>query len=375
MRFLCLVALLLSVPLGALTLSADERDELSRDLARWQTKFGNDDHVAKDKLPALQAANPYATFSHLTKFALLSDNEFSQFASSPSPSPSLLPAALPAAATLNRSAVGGTGVDTVDWTTQSTCVTPVKWMGKCRSDWAIAAAAAVSSAHCLATSQFIDLSVQQVLSCTYSSGLDSCWGPGTPFDGMQWLLERSSALCTEKANPYTSGHSGVTPKCSDNTKCTRSISLYVGEIERARGEAALEEQLRTQPVVAFATTNNYAWRLYTGGLLSWCPGGRLDQAVLVVGYGTEDVGYALPPVGFFKVRSAWGTDWGEHGDVRLARGPGTGDFGTCDIATHLVYPQRLPFRTKASDVASTTAPHRPTPPASSRMSTASDDES
>ncbi|KDO28945.1 hypothetical protein SPRG_06046 [Saprolegnia parasitica CBS 223.65] len=364
MRFLCLVALLLSVPLGALTLSADERDELSRDLARWQTKFGNDDHVrtamvlvrgtlttddllwrlkaAKDKFPALQAANPY-------------------FASSPMPVPPQT--ALPAAATLNRSAVGGTVVDTVDWTTQSTCVTPVKWMGKCRSDWAIAAAAAVSSAHCLATGEFIDLSVQQVLSCTYSSGLDSCWGPGTPFDGMQWLLERSSALCTEKANPYTSGHSGVTPKCSDNTKCTRSISLYVGEIEQARGETALEEQLRTQPT---HFNNNYAWQLYTGG--------RLDQAVLVVGFGTEDVGSALPPVGFFKVRSAWGTDWGEHGDVRLARGPGTGDFGTCDIATHLAYPLRLPFRTKASDVASTTAPHRPTPPASSRMSTASDDE-
>ncbi|EQC29507.1 hypothetical protein SDRG_12755 [Saprolegnia diclina VS20] len=92
--------------IGALHISADERHKLSHDLTLWQQKFGHDDHVraamklvrgtlttddllrrlkaAKDRLPALQAANPHATFSHLTKFALLTDNEFAQFVSSSS---------------------------------------------------------------------------------------------------------------------------------------------------------------------------------------------------------------------------------------------------------------------------------------------------
>ncbi|KDO28948.1 hypothetical protein SPRG_06049 [Saprolegnia parasitica CBS 223.65] len=358
------VAAILAPPLSSATtteapnLSGDERDELSRDLTRWQKKFGNDDHVrtamglvrgtlttddllwrlkaAKDELPTLRAANPYATFSHLTKFALLTDIEFAQFASSPSPVPP--PVALPAAATLNRSAVGGIVVSVVDWTKQSVCVAPAKWIGKCRSDWAIMAAAAVSSAHCLATGEAINLSVQQVLSCTYMGGSESCSGPGTPFDGMQWLVRQSSALCTGSAIPYTSGHSGVAPFCSDNAECAGSISLQVGVAVEARGEAALEKQLQKQPVVAYATTNNYVWRQYTGGLLSWCPSGRLDQAVLVVGFGTEDFGFSLPPTRFFKVRNAWGPDWGENGDIRLARGPGAGDFSPCNITSYFTYP-------------------------------------
>ncbi|KDO24747.1 hypothetical protein SPRG_10281 [Saprolegnia parasitica CBS 223.65] len=388
MRFLRVLFLMTIVLLAwvmtvdALNISAHERDELTRDLTRWQKKFGHDDHVraamalvrgtvttddllwrlkaAKDKLPALQAANPYATFSHLTKFALLSDNEFAQFASSPSPVPP--PVALPAAATLSRSAVGGIVVSVVDWTKQSVCVAPAKWIGKCRSDWAIMAAAAVSSAHCLATGEAIDLSVQQVLSCTYMGGSESCSGPGTPFDGMQWLVRQSSALCTGSAIPYTSGHSGVAPFCSDNAECAGSISLQVGVAVEARGEAALEKQLQKQPVVAHATTNNYAWRLYNTGVLSWCPRGRLDQAVLVVGYGTETSGSNDPPVGFFKVRNAWGPDWGENGDIRLARGPGSGDFGACEVAARLTYPTLVPLEAPVSGARSTKAPRKPTSP-------------
>ncbi|EQC29494.1 hypothetical protein SDRG_12742 [Saprolegnia diclina VS20] len=389
MRFLSLLPLLLSVTLATFNISDDERRDLNRDLTLWQKKFGNDDHLraamklvrgtlttddllrrlkaTKDKLPTLQAANPYATFSHLTKFALLTENEFARFASSSPPVPPSV--SLPPAVALNRSVAGRAVAASVDWTKQSTCVGPAKWIGKCRSDWAIMAAAVVSSAHCLATGQAIDLSVQQVLSCTYLGGPDSCSGPGTPLEGMQWLVQRSSALCTEKAIPYTSGYWGVASFCSDNAKCAGSISLYVDEIVEARGEAALLQVLQMQPVVAFATTNNYVWRQYAGGLLSWCPLGRLDQAVFVVGYGTQDVGLSLPPVDFFKVRSAWGTDWGENGDVRLARGPGAGDFSTCDIAAYLTYPERLPFRAKA-DAASANAPRRPTP--SYRMPTTDD---
>ncbi|EQC29505.1 hypothetical protein SDRG_12753, partial [Saprolegnia diclina VS20] len=245
MRFVSFFALLLvSTTVAALNISDDERHELSRDLMLWQQKFGDDDHVraamklvrgtlttddllrrlkaTKDKLPALHATNPYATFSHLTKFALLTDNEFARFVSG-SASASVVPP-LPAAPASthrsNRSADVGGAMDaySVDWTTRSICVPPVKFKGNCGSNWAIVAAAAVSSTHCLTTGDAINLSAQQVLSCSYPSGTDGCKGAGFAQHAMRWLVSQPSALCSESAIPYTSGETGSAAFCSDNAK-------------------------------------------------------------------------------------------------------------------------------------------------------------
>ncbi|EQC29492.1 hypothetical protein SDRG_12740 [Saprolegnia diclina VS20] len=369
----------MTTTIAALNISADERRELSTDLTLWQKKFGNDDHVrtvtasanvthnallgrlkaAKDKLPALRAANPYATFSHLTKFALLTDKEFAQFASEASPGVLPSPGHLASAARLNRSApVGGVIVDTVDWTTPPSCVPPVQYKGKCASNWAIAAAAAVSTTHCLATSEIINLSAQLTTSCAYPGGPDGCQGAGIAQDAMRWLVSQSKSLCAESAIPYTSGGTGSAPFCSDNTKCAGTISLRAGPIMTMNGEDALARQLQLQPVVAYVTTLNNVWKMYTGGIVSWCPPTvYVDQAMLVVGYGTEAVDDGTKSVGFFKVRNAWGTDWGERGHIRLQRGLNR-ETGTCKLAMYLAY-SVLPS-SRRSDATAGAIPHTPT---------------
>ncbi|EQC29506.1 hypothetical protein SDRG_12754 [Saprolegnia diclina VS20] len=215
-------------------------------------------------------------------------------------------------------------------------------MGKCRGDWAIAAAAAVSAAHCLVTGEAIDLSVQQTLSCTYQGGVDGCKGAWTTIDGMQWLIRQSTSLCMKSAIPYTSGKTGTARYCSDNTKCAGSISLQVGAVEVTSGEASLGLQLQTQPVTSYVMVDNDQWRLYAGGIVSYCTlmADSVYQAVLVVGYGTEDFGYGTHPVNFFKVRSSWGTQWGERGDIRLQRGLII-NRGICDVARYVTYPTLL----------------------------------
>ncbi|KDO16940.1 hypothetical protein SPRG_17602 [Saprolegnia parasitica CBS 223.65] len=357
----------LAAAIGAQRISDAERPELNRDLALWQQKFGSDDDVrvamasvkpyrdellrriraAKEMLPSLQEANPHATFSHLTKFALLTDEEFARFAMV---SARPLPERLSPATRTNPTALGGPVVKAVDWTKQSVCVPPVKTMGKCRSHWAIAAAAVVSSAHCLATGEAIDLSEQQVLSCTTPGGANGCRG-GFATTGMKWLVSQPNSVCSRSAIPYVSGASGSVSICSDNSKCAGSISLQVGNVFEASGDDALVEQLQKQPVVAYVTTSNISWRLYAGGVISWCPAGYPDQpggqAVLVVGYGTQDTGYGSAPIDFFKVRNAWGTNWGEAGDIRLARGDR--HRGTCEVTTYLSYPTlQLPAAIRAS---------------------------
>ncbi|EQC29493.1 hypothetical protein SDRG_12741 [Saprolegnia diclina VS20] len=353
MRFFFFDLLVLAATVGAQRISDAERPELNRDLALWQQRFGSDDDVrlamapvkpyrdvllgriraAKAMLPSLQEANPHATFSHLTKFALLTDEEFARFAMVGGARPQRLSSA----AGTNHTVVGGPLLRSIDWTKQSVCVPPVKTMGKCRSHWAIAAAAAVSAAHCLATGDAIDLSVQQVLSCTTPGGASSCRG-GFATTGMEWLVTMPNHVCSRLDIPYTSGETGSSSICSDYSKCAGSISLQAGTVVEANGDNALVEQLQKQPVVAYVTTTNTSWRLYAGGILSWCPAEYPDQAVLVVGYGTEDTGNGAPPVDFFKVRSVWGTNWGEAGDIRLARGSGVGHHGTCEVTTHLSYP-------------------------------------
>ncbi|KDO28947.1 hypothetical protein SPRG_06048 [Saprolegnia parasitica CBS 223.65] len=374
MRFLQVLFLMAIVLLAwvmtvdALNISAHERDELSRDLRRWQKKFGNDDHVraamtlvrgtlttddllrrlkaTKDQLPTLRAANPHATFSHLTKFALLTDNEFAQFISESPLKPVIPPLSPPSRSPtnhLNRSAVvEASDTYSVDWTTRSICVPPVKFKGNCGSNWAIMAAAAVSSAHCLATGDAIFLSAQQVLSCSYPRGTDVCKGAGFAQHAMEWLVSHPSILCKDSAIPYTSGETGSAPVCSDNTKCAGSIPLHTGPIVTMQGEDALTKQLQLQPVVAYVTALNPVWKSYKGGILTWCPPAQyVDQAMLVVGYGTHDAGYLTKPMHFFKLRNAWGTNWGEKGDIRLDR-RGTNDEGMCKLFTYLAYPELPP---------------------------------
>ena len=214
---------------------------------------------------------------------------------------------------------------------------PVQYKGKCASNWAIAAAA-VSSSHCLTTGEIINLSAQLTTSCAYLGGFDGCQSTGIAHDAMRWLVTQSKSLCAVSAIPYTSGGTGSVPFCTDNSKCAESISLQVGAVVKANGDDALTKQLQLQPVVAYVATLNQVWKSYRGGIVTWCPPTLyVDQAMLVVGYGTHDAGYNTKTLPFFKLRNAWGTNWGERGDIRLARGGGKNDEGTCKLAMYLAY--------------------------------------
>ncbi|EQC34861.1 hypothetical protein SDRG_07662 [Saprolegnia diclina VS20] len=375
MHCVSLLLLLAATAIYGLDISDAERRELTRDLSRWQSTFGNDGRLrasmvgaesnenllarlkaSKDKVPELRVANPHATFSHLTKFALLNNAEFAKYVSGPMPTASPVPG-------VDRDV--GNATDMVDWTTYNnmttTCVLPPKNQGACGSCWAFAATEVVASAHCIATGVLPDISAQQVTSCSKNDGSDGCNG-GTVEGAIDWIVSQQPQLCSSSALPYTSGLSGDTGTC--NATCNSSVALAVGATISIAGESALETQLRVQPVSVSVAGENDVWRLYVRGVISACPDVRSDHAVLAVGYGTTDDEYRLP---YFKVRNSWGADWGEGGDIRLQRG--VGGAGTCNVAESVSYPTivrptKTPTKTKPPNKTTKRpkATRRPRPP-------------
>ncbi|XP_033847474.1 cathepsin S-like [Periophthalmus magnuspinnatus] len=71
---------------------------------------------------------------------------------------------------------------------------------------------------------------------------------------------------------------------------------------------------------------------YTSGVYynPYC-GQDLNHAVLLVGYGTDDI----TGLDYWLVKNSWGPNWGENGYIRMARNKNQ----MCGMSLYAVYPQ------------------------------------
>ncbi|KAF0715200.1 hypothetical protein As57867_002650, partial [Aphanomyces stellatus] len=198
----------------------------------------------------------------------------------------------------------------------SKCVSPVRNQGQCGSCWAFSAAGVAESANCLVTGQLLDLSVQQVVSCSTNGGSEGCNG-GWPWYAIDYT---ANGLCLAKDWPY----SATTGSC--NVQCTKQ-KLAIGTSVRVSGEDALATAITNQPVSVTVEAGNAAWQNYRGGVVTQCPGAQSDHAVIAVGYDSQS----------YKIRNSWGASWGEAGYIRLQRG--VGGVGTCNVVDGVSFPQ------------------------------------
>jgi cathepsin L len=73
--------------------------------------------------------------------------------------------------------------------------------------------------------------------------------------------------------------------------------------------------------------NSREFKDYRAGIFDGCePGEKIDHAVLVVGFGTED------DVDYWLIKNSWGTDWGDQGCMKIQRG-----VKMCGIGQHIAY--------------------------------------
>merc|ERR1712139_363228 len=193
--------------------------------------------------------------------------------------------------------------DSVDWSTNTAVVNPVKDQGQCGSCWAFSAVGTVESAYAIAAGRLGSYAEQQLVDCSTNGGSQGCNGGFNQY-GIQYI--GTAGIASESSYPYTA---------TDGTCRTVSADLPAGTVAgyQAVGKSndALMSALNTSPVSVTVAADN-TWQSYRSGVLTKNCGlfGRIDHAVIAVGYDQSD--------NTIKIRNSWGATWGEAGYVRVS---------------------------------------------------------
>lgn len=232
-------------------------------------------------------------------------------------------------------------------------VTAIKNQGQCGSCWAFSATEAVESQLVLTTGRefALELSPQQIASCTPSTGSEGCDGCNGGFtEGAYDYLATVAGLANSFFIPYqqsltettdtvacmtsqveaingtmevlqggyaaVSGYTYATPPCTGTSLCKSQ------DLDKL--QAALEET----PVSV--CVNAGAWNSYTGGVMTSAACGSMasfeqDHCVMATGFNTT------APTPYWIVRNSWSDTWGEEGYIYLEMAENT--CGLADDAT------------------------------------------
>jgi C1A family cysteine protease len=272
------------------------------------------------KIEDLNRLNPHTIYSHLTQWADLTEEEFTnmhgmgapdnicQFLTPP---PELSPTAKPKES-LDYVALGAT--------------VAVKNQGKCASCWAHASTAVIEARLKLDTGNTSSsLSVQYLMDCDKARVCKGCCG-GLPERTLQWEAS-APGIASEKQYPYTSG-SGTDPT---KGKCNHTVPLVakLTGFGHLGGDEVSMMAGMTQYGVFSVSMDSRPLQFYKRGVImvpnhmnsTVCDavsGG--NHAVAMVGYGTDG------ETAYWKVRNSYGAAFGEQGYFRIQR------FSTDDAA-------------------------------------------
>jgi len=225
---------------------------------------------------------------------------------------------LPATANNVTARVSSNLPDSVNWVEKGV-VTEVKNQGRCGSCWAFSTTEQVESYAAIKTGELMDLSTQQVTSCSPNDlqcgGKGGCYGSVTQL-GFNYL--QLFGHIKEEDYPYKSGTTGHTEKCEyDASKAAVRLTGY--NTLPANDAEAIKTHLAEVGPLAIAVDAS-AWGSYTGGVFSGCSFDEnisINHGVQLVGYGSEFSIYGV--YDYWLVRNSWGPRWGEDGYIKLLR--------------------------------------------------------
>ena len=202
-------------------------------------------------------------------------------------------------------------------------MTPVKSQ-QCLDCVAFATAAIVETCFKKLTGNFGDYSEQQMVDCGYDGKLAwGCLGAAT-HAYTKWIVGDSIKSATETQYPYV----GRRQECLGYPNPNASAIVSEEFFDYYANEELLKKSVyENGAVISSVASGNWEFQSFKGGrIFKECPTGqRLDHAVAVVGYGSEN------GEDYWLIKNSWGTTWGEKGYMRLKRG-----VEMCGIGTEII---------------------------------------
>ncbi len=175
-------------------------------------------------------------------------------------------------------------------------VSPVRNQGSCGSCYTFGAVGAYEASYFILNNLQIQGSEQHVLSCT-----GNCKDGGTYDVVLNWMMVKG--LADETIIPYTATD-GV---CYPNPYPYRlSLWAFVNAQSIIPSPEQIKEAICAHgPVVGAVHAGTKAFKAYAGGVFNENDQGRLDHAILLVGWHDNK--------GAWLMKNSWGTGWGEDG--------------------------------------------------------------
>jgi len=223
-----------------------------------------------------------------------------------------------------------------DWRVENpNAIGRVKDQGFCGSCWTFGALGPVEAHHAIQTGHRIELAEQFLVDCAWSdktgssSGNHGCDGGDADIAIQEMMRKYGGAI--PSAQSYGS-YQSINGYCKDirGMQIGAWVKQWV-EIPERDEEGVMDALVRKGPLSVNIMVPDEL-HYYDSGVINTplCKNdkSKIDHAVVLVGYGTDDNG-----VDYWTIRNSWSTYWGEQGYVRIARGE-----NDCAIASDAGYP-------------------------------------
>ncbi|XP_068798479.1 cathepsin O isoform X3 [Struthio camelus] len=194
-----------------------------------------------------------------------------------------------------------------DWRDKKV-IAEVRNQRTCGGCWAFSVVGGIESAYAIKGNNLEELSVQQVIDCSYNNY--GCSG-GSTISALSWLNQTKVKLVRDSEYSFKA----QTGLCHYFHRSDFGVSIagFAAYDFSGQEEEMIRMLVNRGPLAV--TVDAVSWQDYLGGIIQYhCSSGKANHAVLITGF---DRTGSIP---YWIVQNSWGRTWGIDGYVRVKIG-------------------------------------------------------